>query len=107
MESRSGPDALVYKICPQSVWDSIRDLEHWQGSADDLRDGFIHFSALEQVPETVRKHFVGEANLLLIAVDPAKLTGRLTWEKSRGGALFPHLYGPLPLAAVVDVRELQ
>lgn len=106
MESIGRTDSLVYKICSQSVWDSIRDLEHWHGSADDLRDGFIHFSALDQVAETVRKHFVGEAHLLLIAVDPSKLTCRLTWENSRGGALFPHLYGPLPLAAVVEVREL-
>ena len=71
-----------------------------------MRDGFIHFSTAAQVQETAAKHFAGARDLLLVFVDTARLGDRLRWEPSRGGALFPHLYGPLDLAAVVRVTPL-
>lgn len=98
--------AIVYKICPAALW---RDAEHdgiFRGSEVDARDGFIHFSTAAQVKETAAKHFAGAHDLLLVCVDAARLGDRLRWEPSRGGALFPHLYGPLDLAAVVEVSPL-
>jgi len=72
----------------------------------DVADGFIHFSTGAQVRETAARHFAGAADLLLIAVDPTALDETLRWEPSRGGALFPHLYGGLPLSAVRRVQPL-
>ena len=76
----------------------------FRGSEVDLRDGFIHFSTAEQVAETAAKHFAGAARSLLLRVDAATLGDRLKWEPSRGGALFPHLYGDLDPAAVTQGR---
>jgi uncharacterized protein (DUF952 family) len=72
-------------------------------SADDRRDGFIHLSGTDQVVETAWRHFAGQTGLVLLAVDPARLREDLRWEPSRGGAFFPHVYGPLPAYAVVAV----
>jgi uncharacterized protein (DUF952 family) len=78
----------------------------YRGSAVDRRDGFIHFSTAAQAAETAARHFAGQHDLLLIAVDADALGARLKWEPSRGGALFPHLYGELPLSAVRRVDPL-
>lgn len=91
-------DPLVYKITTRAEWQQAEAAGVFQGSAVDRRDGFIHFSTAAQVPETARRHFAGQADLLLVAVDARAVA--LTWEPSRHGALFPHLYGPLPLSAV-------
>lgn len=97
---------LIYKICPASLWrEAVRD-GVFKGAAIDLADGFIHFSSAEQVAETAAKHFAGQDDLLLIAVEADKLGDALKWEPSRGGALFPHLYGDLALSAVEQVEEL-
>jgi len=96
----------IYKVCPQSVWESIRTLDEWTGSMHDQRDGFIHFSAAHQLAGTVARHFSGQSRLKLIAVDPDRLGAQLLWEASRDGDLFPHLYGPLPLSAVIEARDL-
>ena len=72
----------------------------------DRRDGFIHFSTGTQVAETAAKHFAGQSDLLLVSVDATRLDNRLKWEPSRGGALFPHLYGDLDVAAVTRVEPL-
>ncbi len=98
--------SVIYKICPAALW---RDAERegiFRGSEVDRRDGFIHFSTAAQVQETAAKHFAGAHDLLLVFVDTARLGDRLRWEPSRGGALFPHLYGPLDLEAVVHVTPL-
>lgn len=76
------------------------------GAPVDLADGFIHFSTASQLVETAAKHFAGQTDLLLIAVDAGQLGPALTWEPSRGGDLFPHLYGPLDLSAVLRVEPL-
>ncbi len=100
------PDSVIYKICTRVVWEAIRRSSEWIGSADDLRDGFLHFSAEHQLAGTVQKHFSGQPDLVALSIDPQRLGDNLRWEASRGGDLFPHLYGPLPLSAVVNVREL-
>lgn len=97
---------LIYKIAERTAWDDALASGKYLGSADDNRDGFIHFSTAEQLAGTARKHFAGQLDLLLIAVDPAALGEALKWEASRGGALFPHLYAALPASAALWVRDL-
>ena len=96
----------IYKICPASAWREAERQGVYRGSADDAREGFIHFSLPSQVAETARKHFAGQAGLFLIAVDADARGDALRWERSRNGELFPHLYGILDLGAVTGVQEL-
>jgi uncharacterized protein (DUF952 family) len=98
--------ALIYKICPEAAWRQAETAGVFAGSPVDLKDGFIHFSTAAQVGETAAKHFAGETGLVLAAIDTDRLAGGLKYEPSRGGALFPHLYGPLPMAAVAWVKAL-
>ena len=98
--------ATIFKICPAALWRDAERAGVFDGSAVDLRDGFIHFSTAGQVAETAAKHFAGERDLVLVAVDAAALGDALRWEPSRGGALFPHLYGPLRVSAVRRVDPL-
>ncbi|MEV4202130.1 DUF952 domain-containing protein [Micromonospora globbae] len=97
---------MIYKLLPTTEWDDARAAGQFTGTAVDHQDGFIHFSAADQVVETARRHFAGATGLTLLTVDPARLGDRLRWEPSRGGAHFPHLYGPLPVAAVVAAQAL-
>ncbi len=97
----------IYKICPASAWREAEREGAYRGSADDLRDGFIHFSTAAQVPGTAAKHFAGQHGLFLIAVDTDALGDRLKWEPSRGGDLFPHLYGELDPGSVLKVMEMR
>jgi uncharacterized protein (DUF952 family) len=97
----------IYKICPASAWREAERQGIFDGSTDDLRDGFIHFSTPPQLPETARKHFTGQSGLFLIAVDADALGDSLRWEPSRNDELFPHLYGQLDLGAVTAVLELR
>ncbi|HTS38919.1 MAG TPA: DUF952 domain-containing protein [Xanthobacteraceae bacterium] len=96
----------IYKICTAAEWRAAERAGIYAGSAVDCRDGFIHFSSAQQAPETAARHFAGQRDLVLVAVDPAVLGNRLKWEPSRGGALFPHLYGSLTLDAVLRVDPL-
>jgi uncharacterized protein (DUF952 family) len=96
----------IYKICERAAWREAESAGLYAGSAVDQRDGFIHFSTGGQVEETAAKHFAGQTDLMLIAVDDGALGAALKWEPSRGGALFPHLYGALPVAAVRWARPL-
>jgi uncharacterized protein (DUF952 family) len=96
----------IYKICQGALWREAQRAGVFRGAAVDARDGFIHFSSAEQVRETAVKHFAGVSDLMLIAVDADALDAALKWEVSRGGDLFPHLYGPLPLAAVRWAKPL-
>ena len=97
---------LIYKICDAALWREAERSGTFAGAGIDLRDGYIHFSAPDQVAETAAKHFSGQCDLLLIAVAADALGPALLWEPSRGGALFPHLYAPLPLSAVRSVTPL-
>ena len=96
----------IYKICASAMLQEARGRGRFEGSADDLRDGFIHLSAGHQVAGTLAKYFAGQRDLVLLAVDPERLGAGLRWEKSRGGELFPHLYGPLDLDHVISIEAL-
>jgi uncharacterized protein (DUF952 family) len=97
---------VIFKICHRSEWAEAERAGSYSGSAKDCADGFLHFSTAEQVMGTLRRHYANETDLLLIAVDPALLGATLKYEPSRDGALFPHHYGTLPLAAVLWARPL-
>jgi uncharacterized protein (DUF952 family) len=96
----------VYKICDRPLWREAERAGLFRGAPVDENDGYIHFSTAAQVAETAAKHFGGGIDLLLVAVDADLLEGALRWERSRGGDLFPHLYGTLPLRAVRWVKPL-
>ncbi len=101
--------AIIYKVCGADLWREAERTGSFAGAPVDLADGFIHFSTAAQVRETVAKHFAGQDGLVIVAVDEDRLAGtgsRLVYEPSRGGALFPHLYGPLPVVAAIWVRAL-
>ena len=97
---------MIYKICPASAWREAERQGVYRGSADDARDGFIHFSTAAQVPETLRKHYVGQRALFLVEVDGDAFGSELRWERSRNDELFPHLYGELDLGAVRRVFDM-
>jgi uncharacterized protein (DUF952 family) len=96
----------IFKICPAPLWRDAERIGFFRGSELDLRDGFIHFSTAAQAVETAAKHFAGQSDLVLVSIDAARLGEKLKWEPSRGGALFPHLYGSLDLTAVTKVAPL-
>lgn len=97
---------LIYHICRREEWEAACAAGRYHGSSQDRADGFIHFSAADQVVASAAKHRAGQDGLVLLTVEAAVLGDALKWEPSRGGALFPHLYGPLPPAAVRRVEEL-
>ncbi len=98
---------VIYKICDAAQWADAERTGAFRGSAADRADGYIHFSTAVQVAETAAKHFGGMPDLVLLAVVAEDLGSALRWEPSRGGALFPHLYGALPVAAVRWARPLR
>lgn len=96
----------MYKICTRAAWEEACRNGAFTGSADDRRDGFIHLSAPHQLAGTAARHFRGQADLVLVAFEAARLGPTLAWEPSRGGDLFPHLYADLPTSAALWVRPL-
>jgi uncharacterized protein (DUF952 family) len=97
---------VVYKIVPDTLWQQARQTGVFNGAGIDLADGFIHFSTAKQAKETAARYFAGQTGLLLVAVDGNALGDKLVFEPSRGGDLFPHLYAPLPLSAVIWDKPL-
>lgn len=97
---------VLYKIMSRQDWEAAQAQGLYEGSEADRRDGFIHLSAARQVRATARKHFSGKTDLLLVYVADEALGPGLKWEVSRGGELFPHIYGSLPLSAVSEVFPL-
>jgi uncharacterized protein (DUF952 family) len=97
---------LIFKIVSAREWQAAEEAGRFTGSAVDVRDGYIHFSTAAQAPETARRHFAGQLDLLLIAVAVDALGPNLRWQPSRNDELFPHLYADLPLSAVRWVRPL-
>lgn len=97
----------IYKVCSASAWREAERQGVFRGSTDDRRDGFIHFSTASQVAGTIAKHFAGQTGLFLIAIDADALGDGLKWEPSRGGELFPHLYGELDIGAVIKILDLR
>jgi uncharacterized protein (DUF952 family) len=90
----------IYKILPRADWTAAHEAGRYEGSPLDLKDGFIHFSTAAQAQETARRHFAGQADLVVLEVEADDLEGLLRWEPSRGGDLFPHLYGALAASLV-------
>ena len=97
---------LVYKIFRRPEWDALRADGVTAGAPIDLRDGYVHLSTAAQVTETAARHFAGESDLVLVALDADALGESLRWEPSRGGALFPHLYRAMRLSDVVWDKSL-
>ncbi len=97
---------LIYKIVPAALWRQAEVQGRFDGAPVDLADGYIHFSTATQVRETAAKHFRGQDNLLLVALDGTKLGDALRFEVSRGGALFPHLYAQLDPTLAEWVKPL-
>ena len=97
---------VLYKIMSKQEWETAQAQGIYEGSEVDRRDGFIHLSAAHQVRTTAQKHFSGRADLLLVSVLEKNLGKNLKWEASRGGDLFPHIYGPLQLNAISEVTPL-
>ncbi len=97
---------LIYKIVGAEEWRQATAVGVFEGAAVDRADGYIHFSTAIQSVETAAKWFAGRDDLVLAAVDVDALGSALRWEVSRGGALFPHLYGRLPFSAVRWSRPL-
>ena len=95
-------DTVAYKIVDAAEWREAVAEGAYAGSAVDLADGYIHLSTAAQLDETARKHYAGRENLMLLSVDLTALDDTVVWEPSRGGALFPHIYGRLPVKAVTE-----
>jgi uncharacterized protein (DUF952 family) len=97
---------MIYKLLRSDEWAALQADGETAGAPIDVADGYVHFSTAEQVRETAEKHFAGAEGLMLLAFDETAMAGDLRWEPSRGGALFPHLYGPLRLADMAWAKPL-
>ncbi len=97
---------MIYKIFRPHEWAQLQQDGTTEGAPVDIADGYIHFSAAQQMRDTAKKHFAGAGDLVLLAVDEAQLGDALKWEVSRGGALFPHLYRDLKIGDVIDTYPL-
>ncbi|TWU47119.1 DUF952 domain-containing protein [Rubripirellula reticaptiva] len=98
--------SILFKVVPKPVWESATEAGFFAGHGIDLVDGFIHLSLPEQVAETLARHFVGQTELMLVTVDGEQLDEMLRFEPSRGGDLFPHVYGSIPMDAVIAAEPL-
>jgi len=99
------PPERIYRVLVPVEWQAMQEAGTYRGSALDLRDGFIHLSAEDQVSGTIARYFANEPELTVLEIDAAVLGERLRWEPSHDGMLFPHLYAELPLSAVVGVHR--
>ena len=98
---------IIFHICTEDEWRKFQLVGNYIGSSQDLIDNFIHFSTMEQIEKSAAKHRAGQDNLIILTVDAMVLGKKLKWEPSRGGELFPHLYGTLPIEAVIKVDQLK
>ena len=96
--------ATAYKILTADQWAQFQADGVFLGAPVDLADGYIHLSTVDQLEGTLTKHFAGQAGLMIAEIDLTLLNNTVRWEVSRGGALFPHVYGPLPMTAVLGSR---
>ena len=99
-------DNQIFHICYASEWNNAIQTGAYLGSTQDKKDGFIHFSTKDQLFESTNLHYAGKSGLVLLTVNSKSLGKALKWEKSRKEKLFPHLYGPLPVAAVLMVDHI-
>jgi uncharacterized protein (DUF952 family) len=96
---------IAFKILTADQWQQLQTDGAFAGAPVDLADGYIHMSTADQLDETLSKHFAGQTGLVIATIDLDVLGDALKWEVSRGGALFPHYYGKLPLSAVVETSQ--
>ena len=101
----SGHPSTAFKILTADQWAAFEAEGMFAGAPVDLADGYIHLSAADQLQGTLEKHFAGQPDLVIAEVDLGALGDTVRWEVSRGGALFPHVYGTLPVTAVISVRR--
>ena len=92
--------ATAFKILTANQWAAFEADGIFTGAPIDLADGYIHLSTADQLEETLAKHFAGQTNLTIAEIDLTALGDTVRWETSRGGQLFPHIYGVLPMGAV-------
>jgi len=97
---------FIYKICSATLWEAAVEAGEFKGAEIDLIDGYIHFSTAEQMHETAAKHFTGQDDLVIVAVEADALGEEMKWEPSRGGALFPHLYRSLKVSETAWLEPL-
>ena len=100
-------ESIIFKVVSQLEWQEAQEAGVFRGSPLDVADGFIHLSSAAQVVSTVQNYFAGRDDLVLVSVDTERLGDTLRWEVSRGGALFPHIYGDLPLTSVLKAVPLE
>ena len=100
------PSRFIFHVCRWDEWRKAEAAGRYDGSSQDQADGFIHFSTAAQLPGSIAKHRAGQTGLVMLAVDATVLGDSLKWEPSRSGALFPHVYGGLPVAAVLRAADL-
>lgn len=98
------PPATAYKIFTADQWTQFQSDSVFHGAPVDLADGYIHLSAADQLQGTLDNHFAGQSGLMIAEIDLAALGATVKWEVARAGALFPHIYGPLPMAAILATR---
>jgi uncharacterized protein (DUF952 family) len=101
------PDRIVYKIMSATELQQMQRDGVFHGSPVDMADGYIHLSCGSQLVATLDRHFGGVEGLMLVAVDLSRLGNSVRWEPARGGELFPHIYGRLPMEAVVTVGTVE
>lgn len=107
MSENSHPQT-AFKIFTAAQWAQFEADGVFQGAPVDLADGYIHLSAKDQLQGTLEKHFAGQADMVIAEVNLAYLGDTIRWEVSRGGALFPHIYGPLPMEAIIsDLTQIK
>lgn len=106
-ENRSMQTKNVYKIVSAAEWQHACRIGEYEGSSDDKRDGFIHLSASTQIAGTLEKHFFPQTELVLVRFCSKDLISNLKWEPSRGGAHFPHYYGPLPTHLATQLEPIR
>jgi uncharacterized protein (DUF952 family) len=99
-------EQVIYHMCRRAEWQAAEKAGVYRGSSQDAADGFIHFSTADQLAGAAAKHRAGQRDLVLLAVESTQLGALLRWEPARDGALFPHLYGDLPLGAVRWAKDL-
>lgn len=97
--------ATAFKVLTADQWAAMQRAGQFDGAPVDVADGYIHMSTADQLEETLTKHFAGQRGLVIAEIDLSRFGDALKWEESRGGALFPHLYAPLPMAAVIGTLE--
>jgi uncharacterized protein (DUF952 family) len=106
MPTKPPHPATAFKVLTADQWTQFQADHVFRGAPVDLADGYIHLSTSDQLQGTLDKHFAGQSGLVIAEVDLAQVEDSIRWEMSRGGALFPHIYGPLAMSAVIGVRHV-